>query len=59
MRTNLNVPFSQKDEARRIGAKWDAARRTWYVENVENLKPFMKWMDKRYLKCPDGAQFVA
>ena len=59
MRTDLCVPFEQKDEARRLGAKWDAARKTWYVENVENIKPFLKWIDPRLLRCSDGAQFVA
>ena len=38
MRTNLNVPFSEKDAARRLGAKWDLARKTWYVEDMENLE---------------------
>lgn len=50
MRVNLTVPFEQKDEARRAGARWDMARKTWYVENVERLEPFMKWMDKRLLQ---------
>lgn len=50
MRVNLNVPFDQKDEARRAGARWDMARKTWYVENVERLEPFMAWIDPRLLK---------
>lgn len=44
MRINLNVPYSEKDHAKRCGAKWDAAGRTWYVENVENLGPLMRWI---------------
>ena len=44
MKTVLNVPFAQKEEARRLGAKWDQARRTWFVENLEDLVPFLKWM---------------
>jgi hypothetical protein len=51
MRTDLEVPFSQKDEARRLGARWDAARRVWFVENVENLNPFLRWIPER-LKQP-------
>lgn len=30
-RVNLNVPFSKKEIAKRLGAKWDADRRTWYA----------------------------
>lgn len=46
MRTNLKVPYAEKDEARKLGARWDAARKTWYVENVENIAPLMRWMPK-------------
>lgn len=44
MRTNLKVPYAEKDQAKKRGARWDAARKTWYVENVENMAHFMKWM---------------
>ncbi len=47
MRTNLQVPFSEKDKARSMGARWDAARKTWYVENVEDISQFMQWMPAR------------
>lgn len=50
MRVNLNVPYEQKDAARRAGARWDAARKTWFVENVERLEPFTQWIDKRLLQ---------
>ena len=44
MRTNLKVPYEEKDDAKSFGARWDAARKTWYVENVENIAQFMRWM---------------
>ena len=44
MRTNLKVPYEEKDDAKKLGARWDAARKTWYVENVENIEQFMRWM---------------
>jgi hypothetical protein len=47
MRVNLKVPFDERGEAKRLGASWDAARKTWYVQNRENLKPFLKWMPER------------
>ena len=28
-RVDLAVPFAQKDEAKRLGAKWDVAKRVW------------------------------
>jgi hypothetical protein len=30
-RTTLMVPYERKDEAKAIGAKWDAAARTWWI----------------------------
>ena len=45
------VPFAEKDDARRLGARWDMARRVWYAENVENLVPFLRWIPER-LKAP-------
>lgn len=30
-RINLSVPFAQKEKAKAIGAKWDAAQRTWWI----------------------------
>jgi hypothetical protein len=44
MRTNLLVPFAEKDAAKKLGARWDAARKVWYVEGVENLAAFSKWL---------------
>lgn len=43
MRTNLKVPFAEKDAAKKLGARWDAARKIWYVESVGDLAPFAKW----------------
>lgn len=46
MRINLKVPFEDKDKARAAGARWDVARKTWYVENAEDLKPFAPWISE-------------
>lgn len=43
MRTNLKVPFAEKDEAKKLGARWDAARKIWFVENKADLAPFARW----------------
>jgi len=44
MRIDLNVPYSEKDEARKLGARWDAKRQLWYLEEAVNLGDFLKWM---------------
>ncbi|MDN8078862.1 DUF5710 domain-containing protein [Burkholderia multivorans] len=58
MRVNLNVPFREKDRAYQLGARWDAARKTWYVENVENLEAFLRWIPER-LKRPSQTRASA
>ncbi len=44
MKTVLAVPYAEKDEAKALGARWDSALRVWYVENVERIERFMRWM---------------
>lgn len=44
MRTNLVVPFAEKDRAKKLGARWDAVRKVWYVEGIENIEAFAEWM---------------
>lgn len=39
----LNVPFAEKDEAKRLGARWDAARKKWYVPNGVDAEQFSRW----------------
>lgn len=39
----LNVPFSEKDEAKKLGARWNPARKKWYVNNPASLEPFARW----------------
>lgn len=40
----LNVPYSQKDDAKSRGAKWDAERKKWYVLSSANLEPLQPWL---------------
>ena len=52
MRTNLKVPYAEKDEAHRLGAKWDDVRKVWYVENHPKIWLFNRWLPD-HLKSPD------
>lgn len=47
-RIYLNVPKSEKDEAKALGAKWDwGAKKQWYVPEGTPLEPFDKWNPDR------------
>jgi hypothetical protein len=43
MRLNLKVPFAEKDAAKKLGARWDATRKIWYVVDKDDVAPFAKW----------------
>ena len=43
MRLNLKVSFAEKDEAKKLGARWDAAQKIWFVEGKADMAPFAKW----------------
>lgn len=49
MRINLSVPFSQKDAVKTLGARWDPARKIWYIVNVRDLTPFLPWISHKRL----------
>lgn len=39
----LDVPYSDKDEAKRVGAKWDSAARKWFVPHGLDVNLFSGW----------------
>jgi len=42
-RVFLNVRFTQKDEAKRLGARWCPDTKKWYADNRNALAPFSKF----------------
>ncbi|MGN1393717.1 MAG: DUF5710 domain-containing protein [Succinivibrionaceae bacterium] len=45
-KTYLNVSYAEKDEAKSLGAKWDAEARKWYVPFGVDVNLFKKWLIK-------------
>jgi hypothetical protein len=43
-RMDLSVPYSEKDEAKKLGAKWDPTAKLWYVPDGVEAAPFARWM---------------
>lgn len=52
----LNVPYAEKDHARRLGAKWDYDRKTWYVPEGWLLSSFERWLPE--FRHVDGGVIV-
>lgn len=44
MRINLVTPFAEKDAVKALGARWDATKKLWYITDVADLTPFMRWI---------------
>ena len=40
---NLKVPFNEKDQAKSLGARWNAEAKLWYVPIGVEAAPFEKW----------------
>ncbi len=51
-RIYLNVPFSEKDEAKALGAKWDRRAKAWYARADMELEPFKRWQETK-AKAPE------
>ena len=41
--TALKVPFNEKDQAKSLGARWNAESKHWYVPQGVDAAPFEKW----------------
>lgn len=44
MTTFLTVPFAEKDQAKHLGARWNAEKKKWYVPADADITPFKKWL---------------
>ena len=41
----LNCPYSEKDECKQLGARWDIDKRQWYIPAGLDTVPFQRWID--------------
>jgi ribonuclease HI len=43
----LRSSFAEKDEVKKLGARWDPSQKSWWVADTpENQKKFSKWIQK-------------
>lgn len=47
-RVNLLVPFSEKDQAKALGAKWDSKGKTWFIEADSDMGKFRSWLPPEF-----------
>jgi len=46
-RTYLDVPYKEKEQAKKAGAKWDWQASSWYAPIGTDLEPLRKWVPKQ------------
>jgi hypothetical protein len=46
-RVILDVPYSEKDEAKELGAWWDPDLKKWFVPQGKDSRPFSRWFPKQ------------
>ncbi len=59
----INVPFREKEEAKRLGAKWDRQSASWYFTDQADKSLFGRWLEltpttERLAQLPDSTQIV-
>ncbi len=50
----LEVPYEEKDEAKKLGARWNPKIKKWYAEDKKDYPKFRKWI----LKDDSGATIL-
>jgi len=45
---NLECPFEEKDQVKRLGARWNKTWRKWQISIDENPLPFRRWLGNRF-----------
>ncbi len=57
----LSVPFHEKDEAKKLGALWNAQGRFWYIVNDQDIALFSKWLqyENAKINIKSAAYYIA
>ena len=46
-KTFLTVPYKEKEQVKKLGAKWDKESKLWYAPEGADLTPLAAWMPER------------
>lgn len=52
----LNVPYTEKDEAKQLGAWWDPDLKRWFVPNGRDTAPFNRWLQEESAESQKSAE---
>jgi len=58
-RIDLVVPFHEKDEAKKLGARWDPQKKVWFVPDGTDAGPLRRWVHaSRDINVRSGRYFI-
>lgn len=46
-KTFLTVPYKEKEQAKKLGAKWDGKAKSWYAPEGSDLEKFIQWAPEK------------
>ena len=44
---DLQVAFTDKEQVKQLGARWDVKRKVWFIPDGVDTNPFQKWLPKK------------
>ena len=48
MPIKINVPYPERDEARKLGARWNSDKKSWFIpDSITDINVFQKWLPKQ------------
>ena len=60
-KTWLAVPYKEKEQAKRLGAKWDRSEKSWYAPEGAKLDQLARWLPEKHRETvpalPPQAEF--
>src|SRR4051812_49170269 len=51
-RVDLLVPFVEKEDAKALGARWDARKKLWYAPPGADVQGLKRWLPKNFRLPP-------
>lgn len=57
-RIYLDVPYAEKDSAKKSGARWDSSQKAWYVPAHWERSRFQRWIPKETIYGIRAASYV-
>ncbi len=55
---SLKVPFNEKDQAKSLGARWNAESKLWFIPQGLEVAAFQKWLINSPAPAPTHIQPV-